>query len=152
MQEEIHGPSTPKAVRKTKNITLNEAIVLTLADVWNNRNFSGMDTFFSKEIANHNPLINTIGLDHFKQKFLNPLYEGFPDLRWISHEVVSDGSFTVVSRWTITGTHKKEFFGYEPTNRKISFEGCSFIHLDNEEIIYELRSFFDTKALFHSMS
>jgi hypothetical protein len=68
--------------------------------------FSVIDKFFAKDIANHNPLASTIGVEDFKMKFMEVLLVGFPDLKWISHEVVNDGHLTVVVRWTLSGTHK----------------------------------------------
>jgi len=143
---------TPKAVRRARSESINTATVKLLNDIWNNKNIEVIDSFFSNKIINHNPLISTVGLEDFKTKFLHPLFDAFPDLKWVSHEIVSHDLLTVVLRWTLTGSHQKDFFGHPPTNKIVSWEGCSFIHLDDEEIIYELRSFFDTRVLFNTLS
>jgi len=48
----------------------------------------------------------------------------FPDLRMTIEDSVSEGDKMVIS-WNATGTHKGDFQGTPPTNKKISVEGIT---------------------------
>lgn len=57
------------------------------------------------------------GLKDFKQH-LSLLYSGFPDGHFTIDDIVVEGD-KVTTRWTLTGTHKGEFMGIPPTNKKV---------------------------------
>jgi predicted ester cyclase len=58
----------------------------------------------------------------------------FPDLRIAVEDTVAEKDKLVTS-WTISGTHKGEFMGVRPTNRKVSVEGITMHYLGNGKII-----------------
>jgi predicted ester cyclase len=51
-------------------------------------------------------------------------------LRFHVEELVAEGD-TVVSRWTLTGTHTGPFLGIAPTGRTIRVGGMSLDHLQD---------------------
>jgi len=57
-----------------------------------------------------------------------------PDLRFEVHDTISEGDKLVVY-WTITGTHRGEFLGVPPTNKKVSFSGITINQIRNGKII-----------------
>ncbi len=59
------------------------------------------------------------GLKDFKQSF-SAHYDAFPDIHWTLDDMVAEGDKVAV-RWTFTGTHKVEFMGIPPTNKKVTF-------------------------------
>jgi predicted ester cyclase len=58
------------------------------------------------------------GLKDIKQFFSNFL-SAFPDAHGTLDDIVVEGD-KVAQRWTLTATHKGEFMGIPPTNRKIT--------------------------------
>lgn len=62
-----------------------------------------IDTTFSEDCVSRQPLIEAElqlkGRDEFKSKFVQPLLNAFPDLVYVSHEVVVDLP-TIINRWT----------------------------------------------------
>jgi predicted ester cyclase len=58
------------------------------------------------------------GLKDFKQ-MMSELYIGFPDNRMILDDMVVEGNKVAV-RFTFTGTHKGEYMGIPPTNKKVT--------------------------------
>ena len=48
----------------------------------------------------------------------------FPDLKLEVHDIFGAGE-KVVSRWTITGTHRGPFLGIAPTNNRISIDAIA---------------------------
>lgn len=58
------------------------------------------------------------GLKDLKQ-YMSALCDAFPDVHFAIDDVVAEGDKVVV-RETWTGTHKGEFMGIPPTNRKVT--------------------------------
>jgi len=61
---------------------------------------------------------NIRGLKDFKQSY-SELYSAFPDIHFTIEDMVAEGDKAAV-RWTMTGTHKGEFSGIPPTNKKVT--------------------------------
>jgi predicted ester cyclase len=61
-------------------------------------------------------------------------FKAFPDFHQAIEQTIASGDW-VVSRWQATGTHKGEFNGIPPTNRKISVRGCTVSEIRNGCIV-----------------
>jgi steroid delta-isomerase-like uncharacterized protein len=61
------------------------------------------------------------GLEEYK-KYVNEMITAFPDFHFTVHDILAE-SDKVVVRWTLTGTHKGEFSGIPPTNKKVTVWG-----------------------------
>jgi len=57
------------------------------------------------------------GLKDFKQH-VSELYRAFPDNHMAIDDMVVEGD-KIATRWTLNGTHKGEFMGIPPTNKKV---------------------------------
>ncbi len=55
----------------------------------------------------------------------------FPDLTCTIEEQVAEGD-KVVSRWTLRGTHRGEFFGVAGTGNRVQFTGIQIDRFDEE--------------------
>src|SRR5262245_42445407 len=64
------------------------------------------------------------------------LLTAFPDLRLERLELVIDGD-RHADRWVLTGTHRGELFGIEPTGRRIRVEGATFTRLGADGLVVE---------------
>jgi predicted ester cyclase len=58
------------------------------------------------------------GLKDFK-KYMDEMYEAFPDIHWTIDDMIVEGDKAVI-RYTVTGTHKRELMGIPATNKKIT--------------------------------
>jgi steroid delta-isomerase-like uncharacterized protein len=58
------------------------------------------------------------GLKDFKQ-YMSQVFSAFPDIHFTIDDMVVEGDKAVV-RYTNTGTHKGEFMGIPPTNKKVT--------------------------------
>jgi steroid delta-isomerase-like uncharacterized protein len=58
------------------------------------------------------------GLKDFKQ-YMSELYSGFPDNQMTIDDMLVEGDKVAV-RFTFTGTHKGEYMGIPPTNKKMT--------------------------------
>jgi steroid delta-isomerase-like uncharacterized protein len=78
-------------------------------------------------------------------EFLSAFTAGFPDSRISIESCIAEGD-TVVSRWTLTGTHQGEFQGIPATGRPVRFTGIESNKVTDGKIV-EHWSMFDNLAL-----
>jgi steroid delta-isomerase-like uncharacterized protein len=114
----------------------NKSIVRRLyEEVWNKRRLEVANEIISTSHAlhdNHSPE-SGIGPEAYKRS-VNRFVAGFPDLRFTVEDMVAEND-KVVAFWVISGTHKGEFRGFPPTNKKISVEGITINHVSGGKIM-----------------
>jgi len=104
-------------------------------DVWNKRKLEVVSDLFSPSHALRDNNFNGSSVGPEAYKIQVALYlAAFPDLRFTVEDTVCEKDKLVAS-WTITGTHKGEFQGVRPTNKKIAVEGITIHYLANGKII-----------------
>jgi steroid delta-isomerase-like uncharacterized protein len=114
----------------------NKAIVRRLfEEVWNERKLDVIGELISPSHALHDPNISgsQIGPDAYKQRVIW-LTTAFPDLHFAIEDMVSEKDKLVVF-WVISGTHKGEYEGIPPTQKKISVEGITINEIANGKIL-----------------
>jgi len=104
-------------------------------DVWNKRKLDVVNDLFSPSHAlrDNNSSGSSVGPEAYKIQVAMFL-AAFPDLRFTVEDTVAEKDKLVAS-WTISGTHKGEFMGIRPTNKKVSVEGITIHYLANGKII-----------------
>jgi len=143
-----------KDIQNQKGFThgVSDYVVKFLDDLWNNRNFKIIDDVFDDQCISRGPFGETIGKKEFKNNAVLPLFNAFPDLRYISHEVFQEGR-RIVNRWTFTGTHTGgEFAGYKPLGKKVSYSGVTINRFGEDGSLIEINTFFDRLSLFEQIS
>lgn len=116
--------------------TDTKAIVRRLyEDVWNKRKLELVSDLFSPSHAlrDNNSSGSSVGPEAYKIQ-VTMFLAAFPDLRFTVEDTVAEKDKLVAS-WTISGTHKGEFMGIRPTNKKVSVEGITIHYLANGKII-----------------
>jgi predicted ester cyclase len=91
------------------------------------------DEFCATDFVLHGAGIDIPLLKDFKQKE-SEWYDAFPDMHVTIDDMVAEGD-KVAMRITMTGTHKGEYMGIPPTNRKVTLwaieidrvVGCKFV-------------------------
>jgi steroid delta-isomerase-like uncharacterized protein len=114
----------------------SEAIVRRLyLEVWNKRKLELVSDLISPSHALHdnNYPGSSVGPEAYKAQMALFL-AAFPDLRLTVEDTVAEKD-KVAASWTISGTHKGEFRGVRPTNKKISMDGITIHHIANGKII-----------------
>ncbi|MGI8834318.1 MAG: ester cyclase [Nitrososphaeraceae archaeon] len=93
---------------------------------FNKHDTSAAERYFAKE----NPPIESEG---FKQS-LSAHFKAFPNIQAkIEHKVVENDIMVVFLNFT--GTHKGEFQGMPPTNKKINIRSADLYKIENEKIV-----------------
>jgi len=73
------------------------------------------------------------------KQFFAAFWSAFPDLSAKIEEMVAEGD-KVAIRVINTGTHKGEFQGIPPTDKKVSFDGRDFVTLRDGKIVEQRAS------------
>ncbi len=114
----------------------SKTIVRTLyEEVWNKRRLELVDEIISPSHALHDPNVSgsAIGPEAYKRQ-VTRFIMALPDLRFSIEDIVVEKEKVAVA-WTISGTHKGEFMGIPPTNKKISVDGISISHITDGKIM-----------------
>jgi steroid delta-isomerase-like uncharacterized protein len=74
----------------------------------------------------------------------------FPDLTCTVEEQIAEGE-KVVSRWTLRGTHRGDFFGVAGTDNRVEFSGIQIDTIDESGKIVEERAEFDLLGAMRQM-
>ncbi|MGA2716877.1 MAG: ester cyclase [Bryobacteraceae bacterium] len=83
------------------------------------------------------------------RQVLDMLFTAFPDLRIEVQQILASGDH-VVARLRLTGTHKGNFAGIAPTNKRVSWEGCNVVEIRNGKAIRS-RVYADNASLFRQL-
>jgi len=103
--------------------------------IWNERRMEFIPLVIADTHALGDPTVSGRGVGpESYQRQVERFLTGLPDLRFDVEETISEGEKLVVS-WTITGTHRGEFLGVPPTNRRVVFSGITINQIRNGKII-----------------
>jgi steroid delta-isomerase-like uncharacterized protein len=132
------------------SVSPREVIRRLYKEFWNERNLEVIDQLVSQSHALVSPNISgpTVGPANYKKE-LATFVKGFPDLRLTVEETICEKD-KVVASWTLTGTHKGEFLGIAPTNKKVSMMGIT-IHRIADGKILDSQAIWDAISLFQQL-
>lgn len=93
--------------------------------VWNERRLEYIDQVIAETHALGDPTVSGRGVGpRAYRRQVERFLTGLPDLKCVVDDTISEGDKLVVY-WTISGTHRGEFLGVPPTNRRVSFSGIT---------------------------
>ena len=115
----------------------------------NKKNLDAVNELVAEDFVEHIPFPGQgpgrEGLRHVLSTFLS----AFPDIRWTLKEQVAEGE-KVVSRFTMTGTHRGEFLGISPTGKSVKIWGV-VIDMVRDGKFSESRIIMDTMSLMQQL-
>ncbi|MDH5703188.1 MAG: ester cyclase [Aigarchaeota archaeon] len=102
-----------------------KALERRFAEEWNKGKAAAMnaiDELYATDFVEHTSTgDDTLSLKDYKQS-MSELYSAFPDIHFTLDDMVVEGDKVAV-RFTFSGTHKGEFEGIPPTNKKVTMWG-----------------------------
>lgn len=103
--------------------------------IWNERRLEFIPLVIADTHALGDPTVSggATGPNAYRRQ-VERFTAGLPDLRFDVHETISEGDKLVVY-WTVSGTHRGEFLGVPPTNKRVSFSGITINQIRNGKII-----------------
>jgi steroid delta-isomerase-like uncharacterized protein len=103
--------------------------------VWNERRLEYIDQVIAETHALGDPTVSGKGVGPTAyRRQVERFLAGLPDLKFAVDETISEGDKLVVS-WTITGTHRGEFLGVPPTNKKVTFSGITINQIADGKVL-----------------
>jgi len=111
-------------------------VVRQLADTFNNpqkRESSYFDFYDDSLIIHGFPPHLPTNKEGFKQ-FINLLWNAFPDIKIMFDDIIIEGN-KVACRYNLTGTHKGEFMGLQPTDKQFRVDGMTIFSFIDSKVI-----------------
>jgi predicted ester cyclase len=106
----------------------NKQVVRQVFEFYNQQDIEKVEKFFSpKQHIFHFPGVPPMDWNSHKQ-FIIGLSKAFPDLHFKVEDILAEGD-KVAYRLTVTGTHKGEFQGIRPTDKKVSFSSTGISNI-----------------------
>lgn len=132
------------------SVSPKEVIRRLYKEVWNERKLEVIDQLVSRSHALISPDISgpTMGPAAYKNE-IAAFVAGFPDLRFTVEETICEKD-KIVASWTFTGTHKGEFLGIAPTNKKVSVAGITIHQIEDGKIL-DSQAVWDAISLFQQL-
>ena len=104
-------------------------------EVWNNKNIAAIDELVAAEYVHHDPQSPKFsdGVEGYKQLVAHYL-NAFPDTNFAIEQEVQEGD-TVVTRWTVSGTHKGDLPALPASGKRFSVTGMTVARLKNGKFV-----------------
>ena len=101
---------------------------------WNKGELNKLSEVMATNCRYHDPVFPhlTSGLDNMR-RHIESTRRAFPDLKFTIDDTIAERD-EVVLHWTITGTHKGEFLGMAPTNKRATVTGTSINRMEGSKI------------------
>src|SRR5579863_670401 len=103
-------------------------------ECWNQGNLNKASEFLDDQVRFHDPAFPGLspGIQNIKNH-IEGTRKAFPDLHITIEDTIAERN-EVVLHWTARGTHKGQFVGLQPTQRKVSIDGTSIYRLEGSKI------------------
>jgi len=108
-------------------------------ELWNKGNFALADQLISADYVLLDPNLPDVkGPEGIKQ-MISTRRQAFPDVRFQIEDQIAEGD-KLVTRFTVTGTHKNDFAGIPATGKKIRVAGIPISRFVGEKVVEEWAS------------
>ncbi len=101
-------------------------------EIWNRGSEEAIDAHLAAETVGNDPSFGT-GREAFRAQW-RTWRTAFPDIHFAVEELVAEGN-KVVTRWTMTGTHRGPFWRVPGTGRRVTVTGMSLDRIEDGRIV-----------------
>ena len=125
------------SVQNTQPTDNRQIVQRFMDECWNKGNLNAVSELVADDCRYHDPVFPSLtsGAENLKNH-IQTCRNGFPDLMFTIDDTIAERN-EVVIHWTGTGTHKGQFLGMPPTNKKASVTGTSIFRIEGEKIVEE---------------
>ena len=103
-----------------------------IQEIFNEGKLEDAKKFVTSDIIYHGVFEEVKGLENFK-KWIAEDRDAFPDMKVTIIDDFGEQN-KVAIRWTLKGTHKKEFAGYAATQEEFETHGADIFHFEGDKI------------------
>lgn len=114
---------------------LNKQVVRKFVEeCWNQEILNKASELLADQVHFHDPVFPNMnpGIQNVK-RHIETCRKAFPDLKFTIDDTIAERN-EVVLHWKARGTHKGQFLGMEPTNRKVTIDGTSIYRFEGPRI------------------
>jgi steroid delta-isomerase-like uncharacterized protein len=103
-------------------------------ECWNQGNLNKASELLADQVRFHDPVFPNLnpGIQNIKNH-IEGCRKAFPDLKFTIEDTIAERN-EVVLHWRANGTHKGQFLGMQPTQRKVTVDGTSIYRLEGSKI------------------
>jgi steroid delta-isomerase-like uncharacterized protein len=101
-------------------------------EIWNKGNLTEADEVYATHFVQHSPT-NPRDLEAYKL-YISATRAAFPDLHFAIEDMIAEED-KVVTRFTVTGTHKGRFLGISPSGAQVEVTGISIDRHEDGQIV-----------------
>jgi len=112
-------------------MTNNEIAGLVGNTVFNQHDFSVLETYMKEDYIQHNPLVPQ-GRDGFR-KFFEAAFQAVPDWKYTPKKIAAEGDH-VWAYGTYAGTQKAEWLGIPATGKSFAFDAVDIFRLEGGKL------------------
>jgi len=114
----------------------NKALVRRLIKAWNTRNWAALDELMAPDCIDHYALPGQKpGREGYREEQIS-FTNAFPDVQFTIEDMIAEGDKVAV-RSTFSGTHKGEFIGIAPTNKRVTVPEVTIWRIVNGKLVEE---------------
>lgn len=114
----------------------NKALVRRLVEAWNTRNWGVLDELMVSDCVDHYALPGQKpGREGYREAQIS-VTNAFPDIKFTIEDMIAEGDKVVV-RLTFSGTQRGEFFGFAPTNKRVTVPEISIWRVVSGKLVEE---------------
>jgi steroid delta-isomerase-like uncharacterized protein len=110
----------------------NKAIAYQVIETFNSGDFESLMEWFTHDFVWHFSSTTTMNKEQFLA-FTHSIKKSFPDFVFTIEDLVAEKD-KVLMRLIVTGTHKGEFLGLAPTNKRFSITGFGQYNITHGKI------------------
>ena len=102
--------------------------------MWNERDLTWLDDVVAEDVVVHDAVHGELhGLDELAE-LVSAVHRAFSDLEVTIEEQTGDGD-TVVTRYSLSGTHEGEMIGASPTGKRVTVTGVNISRFSGAQIV-----------------
>ena len=101
--------------------------------IWNGKDMDAIEELFAENYVGHDPQNPVRGTAEVRAWVEGTLDVG-PDFHINIHEMITSGDVSA-SRWTASGTQRKEWRGIPPTNKAFVMTGITMSKWDGDKVV-----------------
>lgn len=118
-----------------------------IEEIFNGSNLDAADEIYAADFVDHDRALSweMHGPEEMKE-YVGIFHSAFPDFRVTLEDQIAEAD-KVANRWTVRGTHRREFMGLAPTEKEVEFTGIHISRVNEEGKLQESWENYDALGL-----
>jgi steroid delta-isomerase-like uncharacterized protein len=111
----------------------NRAVVRRWVEAWNEKDLNAAEELLGLDYVRHDANLPEVVGPQAERQFVAGVIAAFPDLHLQTEQLVAEDDLVVI-RVTVRGTHRAEFMGVPPSDRRVKFQAVEIYRLSDAKI------------------